>query len=686
MNFVRAVLIVTSFATVGGCTSQRAAPAAPRTPPTTPPAMSVPPALPDSAGFGVHVLAVARRPAGVTWVGTYGNGIYLMRTGAKDWEHIAAKQGDSTAIAWNFVNAFAFPADSSVWYGSVGNGFGRSTDKGRTWTNWNLSRLGPQWQYTVPEGMRTRGDTVYIATTDGLRVTWDAGASWRCVQSTAEAASTARDGCTERIAALPSKYLLALDVGPDGSVWVGHLAGLSVSRNAGRTWKNIDSPAQLRTRIRAIAVAQPRAAQEQMVAMPGEPTTGGGQAGGMGAAAGVGGNRQQPQRRPGRERPEQPDSTVWIATETDIYRGHYTREGFEKYTVDVPGWPTLPGAPRTIMLPPFTRMPVIGLSRGVIATDFDSVYHVYLGSGEQYRPAADIWSGAFIFGRLLPIVGTTAGLDRVLPIQKRTWDLINPRPAAAPAEAQHTWFRRPILDTEGNPHIDATYRYGSTMGGNFQQHQGIEFNNPAGTPVRAVDAGVVVFSGKAEAGSNTVAIRHERKWQENNVYSVYFHNSSLDVRAGQRVQAGDIIARVGNTGRATNDHLHLEVHVTPETDSAKIVDPAVRFPPFTVNPQLWLQPLPGTGIVAGQVFDAQGAAISGARIYGLVLPYPEETPFSFAETYADRAHPDPAYREHFAVGDVPEGRYLIGVDIAGQKVWRTVQVQAGRVSWVEFRP
>ena len=38
-----------------------------------------------------------------------------------------------------------------------------------------------------------------------------------------------------------------------------------------------------------------------------------------------------------------------------------------------------------------------------------------------------------------------------------------------------------------------------------------------------------------------------------------------------------------------------------------------------------------------------------------MLPYPEETPFSFAETYQDQAHPDPAYGEHFAVGDVPAG-------------------------------
>jgi hypothetical protein len=243
-----------------------------------------------------------------------------------------------------------------------------------------------------------------------------------------------------------------------------------------------------------------------------------------------------------------------------------------------------------------------------------------------------------------------------------------------------------VLPADGNTHIDGTYRYGSTMGGRFQQHQGVEFNNPAGTPVRAIGDGQVVFAGAAEQGANTVAILHDRRLDNSFVFSTYYHNPSIAVRAGQRVSRGDVIARVGNTGRATNDHLHLEVHVAPARDSAAIVHPDVRFPPHTVNPQLWLEPRPGTGIVAGQVFDAAGRPVPGARIHGLVLPYPEETPFSFAETYQEQARPDPAYGEHFAVGDVPEGDYTLGVTVEGRRLWRRVRVRPGMVTWVEFRP
>jgi murein DD-endopeptidase MepM/ murein hydrolase activator NlpD len=348
-----------------------------------------------------------------------------------------------------------------------------------------------------------------------------------------------------------------------------------------------------------------------------------------------------------------------------------------------PGWPQLPGQPRVLETMPGLDWPLIGTSFGMAAPGPTGEYHVhYLPAGERYRPAADVfdivWIGAW------PISATGAGLTRILagefpatpPAQR----------GSAPEAPRQPLFARPIAGGDGNPYVDATYRYGATMGGNFQEHQGVEFNNPAGTPVRAIADGVVVFAGKAEQGANTVAILHDQRLGDQYVFSTYFHNSSLQVRNGQRVRTGDLIARVGNTGRATNDHLHLEVHVAPATDSSRIVSPDVRFPPHTVNPQLWLEPLPGTGIVAGRVLDSTGRPVPGARIHGLVQPYPEETPLAVVETYQDRAHPHPLYNENFAIGDIPAGEYLLGVQIGPQRVWRRISVQPGRVTFVEFRP
>jgi murein DD-endopeptidase MepM/ murein hydrolase activator NlpD len=152
------------------------------------------------------------------------------------------------------------------------------------------------------------------------------------------------------------------------------------------------------------------------------------------------------------------------------------------------------------------------------------------------------------------------------------------------------------------------------------------------------------------------------------------------VRTGQR------ISRTGNTGRATNDHLHLELAASPTDSMGAIVDSTQRFPPYTTNAELWVRPLAGTGIVAGRVLDSAGRPVPQARIYGLVKPRPTETPFSFAETYGDKGHSHPLYGEHFAVGDVPAGRYVIGTEIEGKRVLREVTVAPGKVTWVVFSP
>jgi murein DD-endopeptidase MepM/ murein hydrolase activator NlpD len=160
----------------------------------------------------------------------------------------------------------------------------------------------------------------------------------------------------------------------------------------------------------------------------------------------------------------------------------------------------------------------------------------YLGAADRLPSGGRHLGVAWWGPPYRPLAGSAAGLNRFL-----AGDLpfsgpvpVRPEPASQPAPPRHAWFAGPSLAADGNPHIDATYRYGSTMGGNFQQHQGVEFNNPAGTPVRAIGDGVVVFAGAAEQGANTVAIRHDRQWEGQYVFSTYYHNTSLDVRRAAR--------------------------------------------------------------------------------------------------------------------------------------------------------
>jgi hypothetical protein len=597
--------------------------------------------LPDTIGWGVHVLALERAPDGGTWAGTYGAGIYVLRPGAAEWEHIAATD-EAGSIASAFINSIAFGADTvTIWYGTVGNGFGRSTDGGRTWRSWTVSELGASWLYVAPAGVHVRRDTVYVATSGGLRLSGDGGETWRCVvdagAGTAAAASAGRaDACAERLPVLPSKYLLSLDVAADGGIWAGHLQGLSLSRDGGRSWQDVTTEGIAGARVRAVRVLA--------------------------------------------------DSSVWAATEAAVFVDSAAAGEFQQADIRIPGFTGLPGSPRAIIASPALLPPVIATSYGMIARTGVGDYRVYyVAAADRYRPAGDIWAATWWGPPYWPVGGSAAGLARVL-----AGDLPMPSffagAAAEPEAPRQPWFGRPVAEADGNPYVDATYRYGSTMGGRVREHQGIQFNNPAGTPVRAVGAGVVVYAGAAEAGSLTVAIRHDTRADGRHIFSTYHNNSVLEVGSGQRVQAGDVIARVGGTGRATNEHLHLGIHVAPTTDSAAIVNPAERDPPYTVNPQLWIEPLPGTGVVAGRVFNGAGEPVRGARVYGLVLPHPEETPFSFAETYGERTRGSPSYGEHFAVGDVPAGDYTVGVLVDGRRVWQRIRVRAGQVSWVELRP
>ncbi|WP_240139181.1 transglycosylase family protein [Streptomyces sp. MUM 178J] len=89
------------------------------------------------------------------------------------------------------------------------------------------------------------------------------------------------------------------------------------------------------------------------------------------------------------------------------------------------------------------------------------------------------------------------------------------------------------------------------------RHTGVDYAVPVGTAVRAVSSGAVVSAGWNGAYGYEVIIRHA-----NGMHTQYAHLSSLTVRDGQRVAAGQKIARSGATGRTTGPHLHFEVRTS----------------------------------------------------------------------------------------------------------------------------
>ena len=85
-------------------------------------------------------------------------------------------------------------------------------------------------------------------------------------------------------------------------------------------------------------------------------------------------------------------------------------------------------------------------------------------------------------------------------------------------------------------------------------HSGADFLSPAGTPIHAPNAGVVVIARDLYYSGNTVVIDHGL-----GLYSMFAHLSAFDAREGEHLTAGQTIGRVGATGRVTGPHLHWAV-------------------------------------------------------------------------------------------------------------------------------
>ncbi len=92
------------------------------------------------------------------------------------------------------------------------------------------------------------------------------------------------------------------------------------------------------------------------------------------------------------------------------------------------------------------------------------------------------------------------------------------------------------------------------FGRGYEFHSGIDIEAPSGSKVFATAEGIVDFAGWYADYGKTVIIRHPSGYR-----TLYGHLSQIDVKEGQKVKAGDVVGRVGSTGRSTGPHLHYEV-------------------------------------------------------------------------------------------------------------------------------
>jgi murein DD-endopeptidase MepM/ murein hydrolase activator NlpD len=117
-------------------------------------------------------------------------------------------------------------------------------------------------------------------------------------------------------------------------------------------------------------------------------------------------------------------------------------------------------------------------------------------------------------------------------------------------------------------------------------HYGLDLAGARGAPVRAANDGVVVLARDAWLSGKSLVL-----WHGADVFTVYFHLDRIAVRSGARVKRGQLVGRVGSTGRSTGPHLHWSARV-----AGLYVDPesllGIDFAAGTAPPRLARAPVP----------------------------------------------------------------------------------------------
>lgn len=112
----------------------------------------------------------------------------------------------------------------------------------------------------------------------------------------------------------------------------------------------------------------------------------------------------------------------------------------------------------------------------------------------------------------------------------------------------------------GKPHrgvITSTFgsRANPFSGSGAEHHKGIDFRGKTGEAIRTTASGKIAYAGVRGGYGNCVIVSHK-----NGLETLYGHMSVISARVGASVTSGDIVGRVGSTGRSTGPHLHYEIH------------------------------------------------------------------------------------------------------------------------------
>ena len=246
-----------------------------------------------------------------------------------------------------------------------------------------------------------------------------------------------------------------------------------------------------------------------------------------------------------------------------------------------------------------------------------------------------------------------------------------------PTPNDHFLFTRPVGANEVNWPL-SRYRYGYLF--YAEPHTGVDIPAPKGTPILAVGPGTVTFAGYgiyykgniyADPYGIAVSIKHDFGFADKEITTVYGHMDRTFVYRGQQVEGGEVIGIVGETGKVSGPHLHLEVRVGDETFFA------------TRNPELWIAPPQGWGVLVGQLLNADGDKLTKVKVK---LRNLETNRLYEVVSYAEGAvNSDDYYHENLVLGDIPAGKYMMYLDHPTVTAKTELEIRPGQVTFFVYR-
>lgn len=249
----------------------------------------------------------------------------------------------------------------------------------------------------------------------------------------------------------------------------------------------------------------------------------------------------------------------------------------------------------------------------------------------------------------------------------------------SPGLEDHFYFTRPILVDQSGWLLD-DYKYGYIYEGFDNVHTGIDIDAAVGTPVFAAGAGKIIWVGYGLLNGRidpddpyglAVAIRHDFGFKDQRLYTTYSHLNDVNIQLGDLVSPGQQIGIVGTTGLTTGPHLHFEVRLGENDYFA------------TRNPELWLAPPQGWGLLVGQIKDTAGRLIKSKEVHVSRVGTDDHWK---ALTYGARSvNSDGYYGENMVLSDLPAGRYKITFEYLYQRYYLEVDVNPGMVSYFSFQ-